>query len=83
LTPVEENRIEIERLIREAGENDGTLPLGTLRNIYSTLGSRQALLEYIAQMGEGGKGTITFLERLDEKDLDKSFIGKTPCFMDL
>ncbi|KAA6317105.1 hypothetical protein EZS27_032689 [termite gut metagenome] len=72
-TPVEENRIEIKRLIREVRENDGTLPLGALRKIYSTVGSKQALMEYIAQMGERGKETIKFLEMLNEKNLDRNY----------
>jgi hypothetical protein len=61
--------IKAENLIHEVMENEGILPLGTLRQLYSETGSKEAILELISLMGEKGKSTGEFLETLNEKNL--------------
>jgi hypothetical protein len=71
LTADKLKHIKAENLIHEVMENGGILPLGTLRQLYSETGSKEAIFELVSLMGEKGEDTSKFLETLDEKDLKK------------
>ena len=51
-TPEDEQVVRLRELRQEARSNNGTLPMGTLRNLFATLGTKKAVQELLANGGK-------------------------------
>lgn len=68
-TAEEAERMEIDILIGEANENGGCLPLGTLRHLYQKHGTKKAVTDKVALMGDSSLSTLRYLRTLKVADL--------------
>lgn len=69
LTSEEVVRMKADLLIREVHDNNGVLPMGTLRTMYADCGTKKGMFSIISAMGTAGEKTAAMLRTIKVEEL--------------